>query len=283
MSRIEISNLSVHYIKSCGGTSVETLQITEDGPYLDRYWSLFDMNNNFISQRDFSKLALVIPHLTKDSLFITAPNTPSLMIPIHYKNSQTKHIVDVWGNKCIAEYDGKHASDWFGSYLNFECRLMHVSPDDNRNKSGSRFGFADSYPLTIDSDESVADLNARIVANGGEPIMAYQFRSNIRIKCDEAYFEDTLKEIAIGDEVNIEVVKPVVRCKIPQIDQKTGILGKEPAKTLSQYRMVSTTDENGKKVNQILFAQKARQLTTGQIRVGDKVTVYSHKEPPKFR
>jgi uncharacterized protein len=284
---IEVSGLAFSYIKSCAMTELtekgQSVEITERGLHLDRNWGVFDLQGNFISQRDFAKMALIVPKLTEEGLAITAPGeTSELIVPLAYEEPQARMEVQVWGNPVLAEDDGDIAAQWFSDYLGTACRLMHVAPDANRNKQGSQFGFADSYPLTIESEESLADLNARIVAGGGEPIDAGQFRSNIRVKGCEPYAEDTWDEITVGN-TRIAVVKPVVRCKIPQINQKTAVLGKDPAKTLARYRMRVGTDDNGKRVNEIVFAQKARQLSTGELSIGDNVLVHSYKEPPTFK
>jgi hypothetical protein len=125
----------------------------------------------------------------------------------------------------------------------------------------------------IASEESLADLNQRIQASGGNPIYMDRFRPNIILRGGAAYEEDTWGTIQIG-EVGIEVVKPCIRCPIPQVDQTSGIKGKEPIKTLLSYRKVSRTE--------VIFAQKAVPLNQGVVSVGDKVEVFSTKDAPVF-
>jgi uncharacterized protein YcbX len=181
--------------------------------------------------------------------------------------------------------------------MGIECRLVHMAPGFLRDKSGSTFdGFPDSYPLTIISDDSIEDVNKRIKERRGEPITNENLRSDIRVAGCGAYREDEWGDITIQDKqsidpgVDIQVVKPVVRCKIPQyrvrVDEEGNRyveLSKEPAGTLNGYRRIVTVDEKGKKHVQVLLAQKARHVTTGEIKVGDNVIVHSYKESPKFK
>ena len=43
-------------------------------------------------------------------------------------------------------------------------------------KNNEIVSFADGYPLLIASEASLADLNAHIVANGGQPVPMNRFR-----------------------------------------------------------------------------------------------------------
>ena len=91
-----------------------------------------------------------------------------------------------------------------------------------------------------------------------------RFRSNLVISGAEPYAEDKWKKISIGNNI-FEIVKPCDRCSITTIDQQTGKRdGKEPLKTLAEYRTV-----NGK----VLFGQNMVGPGKGTISVGDKVEV----------
>jgi uncharacterized protein YcbX len=50
-----------------------------------------------------------------------------------------------------------------------------------------------------------------------------------------AFAEDKWDKIAIGD-IRLRVVKPCSRCKIPNTDQETAEVTKEPAETLKKFR-----------------------------------------------
>lgn len=274
MSRIEAEVSSLHYypIKSCAVTDVEkSIEVGEQGFKYDRHWIVTNPYGLFVTQRQFPKMALIKPEVNDGILTVSAPDELSILeIPLDYVGDRKQ--VEVWGSKLDAIDDGDIASQWFSDYLGAEVRLAHMPSDFVREKKGARFQYADSYPLLIASEESLEDLNQRIQANGGNPVPMDRFRPNIVVKGVEPYVEDTWGQIQVS-EVSIEMVKPCIRCPIPQIDQNSGVKGKEPVKTLLGYRRVSRTE--------VIFAQKGVPLNQGVISEGDVVEVTSTKEAPQ--
>jgi uncharacterized protein YcbX len=62
----------------------------------------------------------------------------------------------------------------------------------------------------------------------------------------------------------MDVVKPCDRCVTTTIDQATGIAGREPLRTLAQFRKW-----NG----QVYFGQNVVHRTPGILRTGDPIVV----------
>ena len=274
MNRVEAKVSSLHYypIKSCAVTDVESsVEISERGIRYDRHWMVVSPEGMFITQREKPKMARINPVVEDNRLIVSAPDELSILeIPLDYKGDRL--AVEVWGKPLEAVDEGDIASQWFSDYLETRVRLVHMPSDFVREKKGARFQFADSYPLLIASEESLEDLNRRIEANGGNSVQMDRFRPNIVVKGVRPYEEDTWGQIRVG-EVDVEVVKPCIRCPIPQVDQSIGVKGKEPIKTLYSYRRVSKKD--------VVFAQKAVPLSRGTIYRGDTVEVLSTKAPPE--
>ena len=130
-------------------------------------------------------------------------------------------------------------------------------------KNNEIVSFADGYPLLIASEASLADLNARIVSNGGQPVPMNRFRPNLVIAGCEAYAEDRLGEIVIGEAV-FRAAKPCSRCQVTTTDQASGdVRGPEPLKTLTTYR---------DSANGVMFGMNLIPVKCGTVRVGDLVT-----------
>ncbi|KAK0643617.1 hypothetical protein B0T16DRAFT_430167 [Cercophora newfieldiana] len=109
-------------------------------------------------------------------------------------------------------------------------------------------GFQDAYPLHLLNLASVRDLEA-IVAKGDEK-MKYldprRFRANIIIDDVPAYDEETWKAIRFNpepasnrDSSRFHVSCRTVRCKLPNVDQDTGLrYPVEPDRSLRKFRNV---------------------------------------------
>jgi hypothetical protein len=96
-----------------------------------------------------------------------------------------------------------------------------------------------------------------------------RFRPNIVVATDEPHVEDSWSEFALGN-VEARGVKLCSRCVMTTVDQSSGVAGKEPLRTLAQYRTMK---------NKIMFGQNviAHQ---GVIRIGDAIRISKIAFPP---
>jgi uncharacterized protein YcbX len=115
--------------------------------------------------------------------------------------------------------------------------------------------FADAFPFLMISEESLADLNARMPV----PLPMNRFRPNLVIAGGSPFVEDFLEHFTIG-EIGFRRVKPCDRCVIPTTDQETGERGKEPLRTLATYR---------KQGSKVFFGQNLVHSGIGRLKVGD--------------
>ena len=118
--------------------------------------------------------------------------------------------------------------------------------------------------MLIVSEASLADLNARIVGNGGAALPMNRFRPNVVIKGCEAFAEDRLGEVHIGEAI-FRAAKLCARCQVTTTDQAAGeVRGPEPLRTLATYRETA---------NGMMFGTNLIPVGGGTIQVGDTVVL----------
>jgi uncharacterized protein YcbX len=172
----------------------------------------------------------------------------------------------IWNDVVEVTEPDRALSQWFSGKLGITCKLVAfpeenprpVDPDFAIN-SADQTSLSDAYPILIIGQPTLHDLNARLE----EPVPMNRFRPNIVFTGGLPYEEDKWKNFSIGG-VAMAGVKPCARCMVTTIDQQTGVAGKEPLATLSNYRKVG---------NKVLFGQNVIPLESGVIRVGDEITL----------
>jgi uncharacterized protein YcbX len=259
---IRLSSLHVYPIKSCGGTAVEEWEVDERGLRHDRRWMLVDESGRFLSQRRHPRMSLVGVRIEADHLAVSAPEMPSLRVPISLHGSKPI-IAGVWGDLVETLPVGEEADRWFGEFLGVRCRLVHLPDESVREvdpdygRPGDRVGLADGFPFLLVSEASLADLNARLE----QPLPMNRFRPNLVVAGCEPFAEDGWRKIRVG-AISLRFVKPCARCAITTVDQGTASRGKEPLRTLATFR---------KRGTKVLFGQNLVHDETGILRVGDPV------------
>jgi uncharacterized protein YcbX len=115
---------------------------------------------------------------------------------------------------------------------------------------------------------SLDDLNSRL----SRPLVMERFRPNIVFAGGSPFLEDEMAAFSIAD-TRFYAVKPCARCVITTIDLLTGEKGKEPLRTLGNYRRLG---------NKLYFGQNLLFDMTPEVRnisVGDVITLLQ-KQPP---
>ncbi|MDD2921924.1 MAG: MOSC domain-containing protein [Anaerolineales bacterium] len=231
----------------------------------DRRMMVVTPDGEFLTQREYPKLALITPTLTNDIATLAAPNFDSLRVAI--RNSGANFPVNIWGSENVSAVDlGDDAARWLSDWLGVSVRLVHfadgykrrLNPDYAIN-ADDHTGFADGYPILIISEESLNDLNSKMES----PLPMNRFRPNIVIKGCAPFEEDSWKRIKIG-EVEMALVKPCPRCVVTTIDKETLEKNKEPLKTLAKYR----NHELG-----AIFGMNTIPLNEGKIHIGMEVEI----------
>jgi len=262
---MHVSELYIHPLKSARGIPVKEITLDDRGPAGDRRWMLIDPAGLMVSQRDYPRMALIGAERNGDGLICTAPGMP----PLHARTPRTGETprlnAIVWDNEVDVQLASDEAHTWFSQFLGGPCRLVH-QPDDafrqvNRvyAPKGAGVSLADGYPLLLTGQGSLDDLNSRLES----PIDMRRFRPNLVVFGSGPFEEDTWREIRAG-EITFSLVKPCARCPIPTVDPDTGVMGKEPMRTLATYR---------RRGSDIFFGWNLLPRSLGTIHVGDPVEV----------
>ena len=239
-----IARLFVYPVKSCAGVEVREAVLTETGFDLDRAWMVVDRDNNFVTQRELPRMALIRPQIRLNEVVLRAPGMLALHLSIATVEEPLR--VRVWDEEVPAFDMGAIAAQWFTDFLGQPLRLVRFDPEHNRASDPEWTGgaeaynqFSDGFPLLVASTASLEVLNGKLAAAGHAPVGIERFRPNIVLEGVEAHDEDRMEllRIAADDgEVVLRMVKPCTRCPIPNIDPATAAVDPVVTDTLQGYR-----------------------------------------------
>jgi uncharacterized protein YcbX len=231
---LRISALAIHPIKSCAALPVDSMRFDALGPVDDRRWMLIDQNDEFLTQREAPRLALVRPHRAGPGLRVQAPGMPPLDVTgIGGERRPTM----CWDDRCSGFDEGPSARAWFSQFLGQAVRLLRFDASAPRRASGNWVGaaagrpgaltrFSDGFPLLVTGAASLAAVNERLQRAGVPPIEMVRFRPNVVIEGLEAFEEDAVETLTVAPAdrpaVTLRLVKPCARCTIPEVDPATG-------------------------------------------------------------
>lgn len=241
---VSVRSLHVHPVKSCAGVDAPEALLIETGFEFDRTWMVVDAASRFVSQRELPRMALVRPTLKTFEMVLRAPGMLALHIALDTVEQPMR--ATVWSDT-VAAYDmGDLSARWFSDFLGTEVRLVRFDPE-HRRLSDSRwtgaveaeYAFQDAFPLLVTSSATLDELNRRLLAQGEPAVTMHRFRPNIVLDGLDAHGEDGLDEIAFATDegpIRLKLVKPCVRCPIPDVDPLTGTAGHVVGDTLRTYR-----------------------------------------------
>jgi len=275
-----LTELNLYPIKSCAGIALREAVLTTAGLMVDqiydREWMVVDADGHFLSQRQFPRMALIVPRIKGDTLELRAPGMLPLEIPLGlpHPDEETTCEVEIWGDKVRAYDCDEMTATWFSNAVGTPCRLARFHPDAKREASATWTGgaeaptlFADGFPVLVASTASLADLNEKLQAAGRDALPMNRFRPNLVIDGIGAFEEDYAAAIRFG-AVALKPVKPCSRCTIPAVDQRTGEPGPDPLDILRTYRADPKVDGG------ITFGMNAIVIGGQQVlRVGQEVDV----------
>lgn len=242
--QVTLAGLGLHPVKSCGALAPREALVVETGLEFDRAWMVVDEHGEMLTQRRWPRMALVRPTLRRDDVVLRAPGMLALHLSLDAVEAPTR--VRVWDDLVRAYDMGDLAAQWFSDFLGLRCRLARFDPDEKRvsdrtwtGEAEGQAAFADAFALLVISNASLAELNRRLAAGGHAPVGIERFRPNLVLDGLEAFEEDFVDEIVFdtdGGPVRIRLVKPCVRCGIPNVDPASGEPGSEPGRTLAAFR-----------------------------------------------
>ncbi|XP_031269583.1 mitochondrial amidoxime reducing component 2 [Pistacia vera] len=287
----KVTSIFIYPVKSCRVISVSQAPLTPTGFRWDRQWIIVNQKGRAVTQRNEPKLALVEVELPKEAflegweptggsyMVIKAPGMDVLKISLSKPHDVTDGV-SVWEWSGSALDEGAEAANWFTKFLGKTSRLVRFNaasenrPVDPEYARGHNLMFSDQYPYMLLSQGSLDALNKLL----NEPVPVNRFRPNILVDGCEPFSEDLWTEVRIN-KFTFEGVKLCSRCKVPTINQDTGIAGSEPSETLMKIRSDKVLRPNRKQQGKIYFGQSLvckDSLTKGRgnvVKVGDPVFV----------
>ncbi len=271
-----LTRVVLYPVKSCRGIEVDRARVEKRGLALDRRWMVADEHGCFVSQREEPRLSLVDVAIDGGAIRLSSQGAGETHVPITTQDGDRRQV-GVWGRHTGAVVHHE-ASGWLSAFLGRAVSAVHLpetfdSPmSSSRAKPGDEVSFADGYPLLVATEESLADLGARIEARGGAAVPMVRFRPNVVVRGAPAWDEDAWATLTIGS-VALRAPKPCERCVMTTIDPATARLGPEPLRTLATFR---------RRDHGVWFGVNLVPDTLGEIAIGDPVAITARAEPPRF-
>lgn len=267
MGNYKLSEIYIYPVKSLGGISVSSAEVTDRGLKHDRRCMLVDKDNKFFTQRLVKRMALLQTDITAESLIVFNKTQPDERIEVPFiPEDNRKEKAVVWDDTVDVLTYEKEINDWFSEQLKFNCKLVYM-PDETGRKVDTNYAknnevtsFADGYPFLIIGQESLNLLNSKLEI----PLPMNRFRPNFVFTGGKPHDEDTWKEFKIN-EIIFKPVKPCARCVITTVNQETAEQGVEPLKTLSTYRRADN--------NKVLFGMNLLHEGRGVVGVGELLEI----------
>jgi uncharacterized protein len=263
-----VTQINIYPVKGLAGIALQSSGVTTRGLKYDRRLMVVDSDHEFVSQREIPRMATVWTELIDGQIELSAPDRDPIAFDAEPAARPTR-TVRVWSSHVHAHTVSAEADEWLSDYLGIDARLVYM-PDSSERlcspayaKNGEIVSFADGYPVLIASENSLADLNSRIAANGGGALPINRFRANIVVRSDAsgmAWAEDDWRDFVIGN-ARFRAVKPCSRCQVTTTDQANGeVRGPEPLRTLSTFRAGAKGP---------LFGVNLVPVGLGEINIGD--------------
>ncbi len=277
---MKLSEINIYPIKSLKGIGLTEAKVERRGLQYDRRWMLVDDKDIFFTQREFPKMATITVELAENGLKVSADGFEDLFVP-YQPSTDEKIKVRVWQSICDASLSENKINGWFSEALKTNCRLVYM-PDESERKVNPLFNhnddivsFADGYPFLIIGENSLSDLNSRLESE----IPMNRFRPNFVVQGSDSFAEDNWKKLSIGNTI-FRTTKSCERCVITTVDQNKGFFtGKEPLKTLANYRLAKDIFPNNFESfslnkNAVIFGQNLiAENFEESVKIGDEITV----------
>lgn len=257
---MQVSGLNIYPVKSLRGIRIQNSLCLKQGLKFDRNWVITDERNKFISQRDYPFLTKIRTNISGDKLGLTNENGNQIYFPLDFDYTKTEKI-RVWEDEILAGHISPELDNWLSETISVKCKLFGIKSWRVKNSVSTgapfNYGFADGAPYLITFVSSLEKLNTLLESK----ISMDRFRSNIIIEGSEAFSEDEINSLKIG-ELIFKPHKNCGRCIVINTDQENGFRNKEPLKTLSAFRKIN---------NSVVFGKYFYLENEGKIRAGDKV------------
>lgn len=277
---IELVGIGLHPVKSTAIRHVPQAEVRPWGLAGDRRWMVVDADNVLVTARELHELFTI----TAATPGTAPPSAGPLRLsadghdPIDVAEPGTAPIpVRLHRHDLLARPADESASAWVREVLGrADLRLVWCDDPGRRalnptySRPGDHTAFADGYPVTLASLDSLALLNEWMVEEAllrGEEsptlLPIERFRANLVVQGAEPFAEDDWGRVRVGD-VTFRKARLVDRCVMTTISPTDLTTSKEPIRTLARHRRWE---------GQTWFAIQLIPETSGSIELGDAVVV----------
>ncbi|MEV6598258.1 MOSC domain-containing protein [Actinoplanes sp. NPDC051346] len=229
---MRITSLHTYPLKGCRRLDHDVAVIEPWGLAGDRRWMAVDADGVGITQREAPALALLraVPRpggLEVNGFAVDEPvDGPAAMVRVFSSKPP------------VAARLAPAAAGFLSDHLERDVRLAWLAdptgrPIQRNADEDDRVSLADGFPILLTSEASLDALNGWL----DEPVPMTRFRPNLVLAGADAWAEDKWVggRLRIG-ETTYRVAEPCSRCLVITIDQETAERGREPLRTLGQFR-----------------------------------------------
>ncbi len=236
---MQLSDIYIYPIKSLAGIRLDSVQLDIRGLKNDRRFMLIDSEGIFMTQRTVRQMALLHTAIKDNKIHVWHKDQPDnvLIFPTQPKAFINEQEVDVWGIPSICKVMPKVINEWFQDQLKTACQLVYM-PDTAERRMKEKYStakdlvsFADGSPVLIVGQAGLDDLNERL----DNPVSMNRFRPNLVFTGGTPFMEDEWSSVKIGQQF-FKITHRCVRCNVPNINQETAEIVKEPNRTLATFR-----------------------------------------------
>jgi len=278
---VRLTQIRRYPVKSMRGEDLDYATVEPWGLAGDRRWMVADASGETITAREYPRLLLITPEISPGGVWLRADAREPLFVPTP---TEATTVSVHQGTPFTGAIAPAAASEWLSDYLGTEARLVYTD-DPTRRRPNPRFtrpddsvSFADAYPLTLATEDSLAQVNAWIaqgpLADQG-PLPMTRFRPNLVIEGAAPFAEDSWRRVRIGEAI-FRTPKGCDRCVMTTTDPDTAARGKEPIATLARHRRWDGAT---------WFAMNAVPDNPGAvIKIGDEVEILATEDsdgPPR--
>ena len=197
---MKVASLYIHPIKGCRASSVDVVDVNQEGLVGDRAYMVINQEGAHLSQKHCPRLATLVATLTGDGLKIEAADGDAFE---HSMRMGIAVSARIHSTDLTARDQGEEIADWLSQKLNIVCRLVAAPEGYQRNVPFPSLGdidgqrvtlFNDLAPVLLTAQASLDDLNHRL----DSPVPMARFRPNVVLENTAAWEEDSFDVISNG-------------------------------------------------------------------------------------
>lgn len=212
----------------------DSAYLAKRGFAYDRFLMLMTEEGDFVSQRNYPRIALLSTRLSRKSIFVQVPGNNEFEIPLRFSGS--KRTIQLHSKTVDVIVVDDFYNQIFSDFLGVRCSVVRKDQDTHRQL---RDGFyrpetttelSDGSPALLVTLPSLSKVNEKLVELGQSPVGIDRVRANIILDGgdSEPFIEHSWSILRFGDRkeaVIVRCAKPSDRCVVTTVDQATGVRG----------------------------------------------------------